>query len=214
LQLQRPLALGSYKSGWLIYAKLRHSMVAPNRNPLAGLVKVDQTEIARRSKYGPVTGGVGRSHQGKIIVVGAVEDGGPGRIRLGEVPDYSADSLHPFIAGYLRPGATAKTEGWSAYPLLRASLTIRMHRQDRRTCRPTWVHCIVSNLKVWALDVYHGLRRPHPQSCLEGFVFRFNRGHSPRRIPVAAQHCRCRPAHCSLTNMLISHKQSNKPSDS
>jgi Transposase zinc-ribbon domain len=30
LQLQRPLALGSYKSGWLICAKLRHSMVAPN----------------------------------------------------------------------------------------------------------------------------------------------------------------------------------------
>jgi hypothetical protein len=30
LQLQRPLALGSYKSDWLICAKLRHSMVAPS----------------------------------------------------------------------------------------------------------------------------------------------------------------------------------------
>jgi ISXO2-like transposase domain len=159
LALQRPLALGSYKSGWLICAKLRHSMVAPNRNPLAGLVEVNETEIACRSKYGPVTGGVERSHQRKIIVVGAVEDGGPGRICLAEVPDYSADSLHPFITGYLTPRATAKTEGWSAYPLLPASLTIRMHRQDRRTCRPTWVHRIFSNLKVWALDVYHGLRR-------------------------------------------------------
>ena len=27
-----------------------------------------------------------------------------------------ADSLHPFIAGNLAPGATAKTDGWSAYP--------------------------------------------------------------------------------------------------
>src|SRR5271163_2123546 len=73
-------------------------MVAPNRNPLAGLVEVDETEIACRSKHGPVTGGGGRCHQSKIIVVGAVEvkDGGPGRIRLAEVPNYSAGSLHPF----------------------------------------------------------------------------------------------------------------------
>jgi hypothetical protein len=46
LQLQRQLALGSYKSAWLLCAKLRHSMVAPDRNPLTGLVEVDETEIA------------------------------------------------------------------------------------------------------------------------------------------------------------------------
>ena len=39
---------------------------------------------------------------------------GPGRIRLKEVPDYSAASLHPFIADNLAPGAIAKTDGWSA----------------------------------------------------------------------------------------------------
>jgi hypothetical protein len=27
-----------------------------------------------------------------------------------------------------------------------------------------WVHRIFSNLKVWALGVYHGLRRKHLQS--------------------------------------------------
>jgi hypothetical protein len=32
------------------------------------------------------------------------------------VSDYSSDSLHPFIAANLAPGATAKTDGWSAYP--------------------------------------------------------------------------------------------------
>jgi hypothetical protein len=59
LQLQRQLALGSYKSAWLICAKLRGSMVAPDRNPLTGLVEVDETEIACRSKHDPVTGGGG-----------------------------------------------------------------------------------------------------------------------------------------------------------
>ena len=73
LQLQRQLAFGSYKTAWLICAKLRSSMLAPDRSPLAGLVEVDETEIACRSKNDPVTGGGGRSHQGKILVVGAVE---------------------------------------------------------------------------------------------------------------------------------------------
>ena len=86
LQLQRQLALGSYKSAWLMAAKLRRSLVAPDRSMLAGLVEVDETEIVCRSKNDPLTGGGGRSHQGKILVAGAVEveDGGagPGRIRL------------------------------------------------------------------------------------------------------------------------------------
>jgi hypothetical protein len=49
LQLQRQLAFGSYKTAWLICAKLRCSMLAPGRSPLAGLVEVDETEIACRS---------------------------------------------------------------------------------------------------------------------------------------------------------------------
>ena len=61
LQLQRQLAFGSYKTAWLICAKMRCSMLAPGRSPLAGLVEVDETEIACRSKNDPVTGGGGRS---------------------------------------------------------------------------------------------------------------------------------------------------------
>ena len=206
LQLQRQLALGSYKSAWLICAKLRHSMVAPDRNPLAGLVEVDETEILCRSKHGPVTGGGGRSHLGKIIVVGAVEveDGGPGRIRLAEVSDYSAQSLHPFIAGNLAPGATAKTDGWSAYPGA-PGVAHDPHVIGKIAAHVVlpWVHRIFSNLKIWALGVYHGLRRPHLQSYLDEFVFRFNR----RRTPHAAFRSLLGIAagHAPLTyNMLIS----------
>ena len=120
LQLQRQHALGSYKTAWLLCAKLRRSKLASGRSALAGLVEVDETEIACRSKHDPVTGGGGRSHQGKMLIVGAVEvqdaGAGPGRIRLAEVSDYSANSLHPFVTQNLAPGATAKTDGRSAYP--------------------------------------------------------------------------------------------------
>jgi hypothetical protein len=38
-----------------------------------------------------------------------------------------------------------------------------------------WVHRVFSNLKTWALGVYHGLRPHHLQAYLDEFVFRFNR---------------------------------------
>src|SRR4051812_28933567 len=170
LQLQRQLALGSYKTAWLMCAKLRHSTLALGRSLLAGLVEVDETEIACRSKADPVAGGGGRSHQGKMLVVGAVEvqDGGagPGRIRLSQVADYSAASLHGFLAANLEPGATAKTDGWHEPHVI--------GKMAAHIVLP-WVHRIFSNLKIWALGVYHGLRRKHLQSYLDEFVFRFNR---------------------------------------
>ena len=150
LQLQRQLALGSYKTAWLLCAKLRCSMLAPDRSPLAGLVEVDETEITCRSKNDPVSGGGGRSHQGKILVVGAVEvvdsGAGPGRIRLSQVPDYSASSLHAFLAANLAPGATAKTDGWSGYPGA-ADLIHDPHVVGKMAAHVIlpWVHRIFSN---------------------------------------------------------------------
>ena len=41
-----------------------------------------------------------------------------------------------------------------------------------------WIHVTFSNLKTWAKGVYHGLRRPHLQTYLDEFVFRFNRRHT------------------------------------
>jgi hypothetical protein len=38
-----------------------------------------------------------------------------------------------------------------------------------------WVHRVFSNMKTWALGVYHGLRRKNIQTYLDEFVFRFNR---------------------------------------
>ena len=93
-------------------------MVAPERSPLAGLVEVDEASITCRTKDDPPAGGGGRSHQGKLLIAGAVEvgDGGPGRIRLAQIADFSARSLHAFLRANLAAGATAKTDGWAAYP--------------------------------------------------------------------------------------------------
>src|SRR5512144_2352197 len=118
VQLQAQLGLGSYKSAWLLAAKLRRAMVAPGRAPLAGLVEVDETVIPLRRKDEPPASGHGRSHQGKMLVAAGVEvhDGGPDRVRLGAIQDASAESLHAFVGAHVETGATARTDGWSGYP--------------------------------------------------------------------------------------------------
>lgn len=178
LQMQKQLGLGSYKSAWLLCAKLRRAMVAPGRQPLAGLVEVDETTIACRTKDDPPAGGHGRSHQGKLLIAGAIEvnDGGPGRIRLAAIADYSARSLHRFLQRNLAAGATARTDGWSGYPGA-PGIGHESHVVGPMAAHIVlpWVHRLFANLKTWALGVYHGLRRPHLQAYLDEFVFRFNR---------------------------------------
>ena len=95
MQLWKQLGLGSYKSAWLLAAKLRRAMVDPERNPLSGLVEIDETTINHRTRNDPLAGGPGRSHKGKLLIAGTAKivGQGPGRIRLAHVRDYSAGSL-------------------------------------------------------------------------------------------------------------------------
>src|SRR3954454_12798100 len=74
-------------------------MVDPEREPLAGLVEVDETSIPFRGKDEPVR--PGRAHEGKLLIAGAVEikGKGPGRVRLAVIEDYSATTLDAFVAG-------------------------------------------------------------------------------------------------------------------
>jgi hypothetical protein len=184
-QLWRQLGLGSYKSAWLLVRKLRRAMVDPDRDPLAGLVEVDETSIPFRGKDGPAERGPGRSHEGRLLIAGAVEirGKGPGRARLAVIGDYSAASLGGFVAGNVADGSTVVSDGWSGYAKLKDV------RHDPKVIGDApahavlpWVHRVFANAKRWAMGVYHGLRPGHLQAYLDEFVFRFNR----RRAPHAA----------------------------
>ena len=109
-QLWRQLGLGSYKTAWLLAAKLRRAMADPERNALSGLVEIDETTINHRTKQDPFAGGHGRSHEGKLLIAGAVEikGRGPGRVRLARIDDFSAGSLHRFIDANVAASATAR----------------------------------------------------------------------------------------------------------
>jgi len=178
LQLKSQLGLGSYKTAWLLLAKLRRAMVTPGRSLLDGLVEVDEAVLPLRSKDEPPDGGQGRSHRGKVRLACAAEVKGRAlcRIRLNKIEDFSKASLHAFIERNVAPGARVKTDGWPSY----AGLEEQVHDPQTLGSLPAhivlpWVHRVFSNLKRWALGVYHGLRKKHMQTYLDEFVFRFNR---------------------------------------
>jgi hypothetical protein len=178
LQVWKQLGIGSYKAAWLMCAKLRQAMVDPERSPLSGLVEVDETALHYRTKDEPPAGGQGRSLQGKMLVAGAVEvvGKGPGRVRLSVIQDCTTPSLHSFVAANIAPGAVAKTDGWRGY-YDAPGVTHQPHVIGNMAAHIVlpWVHRVFSNLKTWALGVYHSFRREHLQSYLDEFVFRFNR---------------------------------------
>src|SRR5271163_3919842 len=189
-QLEDQLGV-TYKTAWLLTQKLRRSMVDPDRNPLEGVVEVDQAEIPFREGDAFFEPG----NAGKILVVGAVEvidrdtnqpkprpkhakylDIRSGRIRLAVIADNSAASIEAFVRANVKRGTTLLTDGHASYPGLTD------YRHDPRVVGKMaghvvlpWIHRVFSLMKRWALGTYHGLRRKHIDSYLNEFVFRYNR---------------------------------------
>jgi len=189
-QLADQLGL-TYKTAWLLTQKLRRSMVDPDREPLEGVVEVDQAEIPFRA--GDTFFDPGNS--GKILIAGAVEvidrdtgqakprrkkakylDTLSGRIRLAMIADNSAASIEAFVRANVKRGTTLLTDGHASYPGLTD------YRHDPRVVGKMaahvvlpWVHRVFSLVKRWGLGTYHGLRRKHLDTYLNEFVFRYNR---------------------------------------
>lgn len=191
LQLAAQLPI-TYKTAWLLTQKLRRSMVDPDREPLEGVVEIDQTEIPFRDTqkfYDP-------NRSGKIIVIGAVEvrdratgkaakprkigakylDTLSGRVRLQAIPSNEAEHVHAFIRANIKPETTLLSDGHKSY------LGIEGYRHDPRVVGKMaghvvllWIHRVFSLLKRWGLGTYHGLRRKHIDTYLNEFAFRYNR---------------------------------------
>ena len=82
LQLQEQPGIGSYRSAWLPAHTLRPAMVDTERDPLSRLVEVDEACLPFRTRNDRPASGRGRSHDGKMLIIGALEPGDgntPGR---------------------------------------------------------------------------------------------------------------------------------------
>jgi hypothetical protein len=184
-QLYRQLGLGSYHTALHLCRRLRRAMVNPAREPLVGVVEMDDayvggTERGRR-------GVTGRGVRSKIPIVVAVENRGDhaGRIRMQCLPELSWDLIRRFTAANIAPGSEVRTDAVSFYKYgdwerlgLRHHPRVQRKPERARKILP-WVHQVIGNLKTWLRGTHHGrITRKHLQGYLDEFTFRFNRrGH-------------------------------------
>lgn len=154
-------------------------MVDPDRTRLAGIVEIDESSFVYRTKDEPIGGGQGRSPIGKMVIVGAVEleEGRyPGRIRLAAIPDFKRETLHAFVTSATTPKSEIWTDGNTAYATAPdRKVHARVVGKMAAHILMPWIHRAFSNLKRFAMGVYHGFRRKYLQAYLDEFVFRWNR---------------------------------------
>src|SRR5438067_2652458 len=155
LQLQSQLGLGSYRTAWMLCAKLRRAMVNPQREPLCGVVEADETIIPFRTKENPIVVPAGRGRVGKMLVAGAVEvDGGtPRRARLKVIEGFGKDDIHAFVLGAVAPNTRLVTDDWPSYndipDITHKAITIGRWR--RTSCCPGPIGCSqISSAGAWA----------------------------------------------------------------
>lgn len=176
LQLQKQLGIGSYETALYLCRRLRNAMVNPEREPLTGIIEVDDTYVG-----GPGKGQRGRGAKEKVPVIVAVENRGDhtGRVRLGVIQDVSHESINPFICRNIVPGSQINTDGWDGYWGLK-TLGYK-HRSkvqgvsERAVKILPWVHRVIGNLKTWLRGTHHGVDPEYLQDYLDEFTFRYNR---------------------------------------
>jgi len=184
LGLQQVLGLGSYRTAWTWLHKLRRAMVRPGREPLDGIVEVDETFV------GGTEPGGGRRHVGSkalVVIAAEVRGQGTGRIRMQRVPSLAADSLLPFVQEAVVAGTQIVTDGLQSYrglPALGYVHDRRIKLGDGASDEPVLprVHRVASLLKRWLLGTHQGaVSREHLDYYLDEFTFRSNRRTSRHR---------------------------------
>jgi transposase-like protein len=179
LSLQQNFGIGSYRTAWKILGKLRSCTVSPSRQPLSGVVEVDQAFV----------GGVNNK---EIVLIAAEKCGtATGRIRLRHVQNQKADQIQGFIKEVIALGSTIISDRHKSYPsIVEKGYILEPQKKpyfweevdgddDRLLPR---VGRVSSLLKRWYYGTYQGrVDKLNLQSYLDEFTFRFNRRRSGYR---------------------------------
>jgi len=181
LQLKRTLHV-SYKTAWYLCHRIRKAIEEVNPPKLRGTVEVDETFI------GGVKRGYGAGYRGnKVVVLGAIQRGGPVRMTA-EVKQKRPTKklLHGFIAKQVAPDAERIfTDAWPAYKGIADRDT---KHETVNHLKKEWVRGDVHTNSIenaWSLfkrgviGSYHKISAKHFDAYLDEFEWRFNNRQNP-----------------------------------
>ena len=170
-QLEREIGV-TYKTAWRMFTQIR-KLMAQGDIVLFGEVAVDETYIGGRRP-----GKRGRGAEGKTIVAGMVQRGGPAVVKV--VPDVKARTLLPMIQEHVPTGQTVYTDEMLSYNRLsRLGYTHETVQHSAKQYVVGRVHTnniegMWSNVKRGIDGVNHAVSPKYLQGYLDAYVYRFN----------------------------------------
>lgn len=176
-ELARQLGIATV-TAWTMRRKITRAMArGEGELMLAGVVEMDEAYAGGAHK-----GIRGRGALGKTpvaVMAQQNESGGCDLAHMLVIQNTSGLSLEGAAGACITPGSVIASDALPAYRrLANAGYTheplVTGAAENAAELLP-WVHIIVSNLKRWILDVFHGVSAKHLQSYLDEFCYRFNR---------------------------------------
>jgi transposase-like protein len=178
LQLQQHLGIGSYKTAWYMYHRIRKAMEEEG-GFLSGTVEIDETYVGGR-KRGI---GIAAAKKAKQVVIGAIERGG--KLRLRHIPNAKIETLRGFINEHVGPNVSRiMTDEHHAYPAaLKPDLSDRHftvnHIRDEyvRPGTDITTNSIESAFSLFKRGLngsFHRVSIKHLHRYLSEFEYRFN----------------------------------------
>jgi transposase-like protein len=175
LQMQRMLALGSYRTAWMMMHKIRHALRDPllADDKLGGTVEADETYVGGKTK------GMGRAYVGnKTPVVSLVER--KGRVRSQIVPVVTSHNLKAVLKKHVHPTAHIFTDQLHGYK--KAARGFASHQTvnhsageySRGIVNTNTVEGFFSILKRGVMGTFHHISVKHMPLYLAEFDFRYN----------------------------------------
>ena len=177
-QIKRTLKV-SYKTAWYLCHRIRAAVKDADTSLLDGIVEVDETYIGGRKK------GMGRRYTGnKTMVLGAIERGGPVRLKVGKRATRKA--LHEFIKKHTDPATkTIMTDELPAYRGIadhdtnHATVNHSKEEWVRGDVHTNTVEGAFSLFKRSIVGAFHQISAKHLPAYLDEFEFRFDNRKNP-----------------------------------
>ena len=179
-QVQRMLALKSYKTAWFMCHRIREAMKPDvGAAPIGGTgktVESDETFVGGKKKNVHR----GKPEPKKHAVHALVERGG--KVRASHVPDVSAKTLRKAIAKNVHPKSTMNTDDALAYYWMSKEFAkhgVVNHSRDEYVCKDGKTHiqsaeAFFAILKRGVMGSFHSVSEQHLQRYVDEFAFRWN----------------------------------------
>jgi hypothetical protein len=175
MQLKRMLGIGGYKTAWYLCHRIRSAMQEANPAPLKGTVEYDNTW------HGGARTGVGKGYKGnKTIIMGAIERGGP--IRLKVEKRANSRTISKFLMKHTGPETERiYTDSAPAFVAVdfgdveHAAVDHRAKEWVRGDVTTNSIESVWSLFKRSVVGSFHQLSEKHLQAYLNEFAWRFDR---------------------------------------